>query len=329
MRENNERIGEDQLIASLKCGMRIDHAPKDEHKRGKDKMPHEKVTRRDFLKSAVAGAAGLALCGPKAIAADKPKAGAKSIVAIARAANVLDENLQVNKQSAAAILRKAVAAAVETKTSQDAWKKLIKPTDIVGIVTSKAVNPTHMELADIIKEDLMALGVPEANIRLPQRDVEAVKECTALIALPGLKAHWLTGLGTVLKLYIMYSGKPSEYHNENSVKLGEIWNLDFIKGKTKLVIIDALRPLCDKGPQPDPRYMWNYGGIIASTDPVAAEAVGLKIIQAKRDEIKGEPWPLSPPPLCVEAADKQYGLGTCNFDRIRIVKSGPTEGMLV
>ena len=219
--------------------------------------------------------------------------------------------------------------AAGTKTAEEAWKKLFQPTDIVGIVTSKAVNPTHMELVDLIKADLKSAGVPEANFRMPGRDTQIIKECTALIALPALKAHWLTGIGTVLKLYIMYSGKAPSYHNEDSGKLGEIWNLDFIKGKTKLVLIDALRPTCDKGPQVDPRYQWVYGGIIASTDPVAAEAVGLKIIQTKRDEIKGEPWPLSPPPICVEAADKQYGLGTSDLAKIEIKKSGWSEGWLV
>ncbi len=293
-------------------------------------MTYEKVTRRDFLKGTVAGVAGLALCGSEAFAAEQAaKAGPKSVVAIARAADALDDSFEVNRTSAAAILRQSIATAAGAKTPEEAYKKLFKPNDIVGIVTSKAVNPTHMELAEMITADLKAMGVPEANVRSIQRDAAMVKECTALIALPGLKAHWLTGLGTVMKLYIMFSGKASEYHNENSYKLGEIWNLDFIKGKTKLVIIDALRPLCDKGPQPDPRYQWNYNGVIASTDPVAAEAVGLRIIQAKRDQIKGEPWPLSPPPLCVEAADKQYGLGTCDLAKIKIIKHGWTEGALV
>jgi len=80
--------------------------------------------------------------------------------------------------------------------------------------------------------------------------------CSVLIGLPALKAHWLTGIGTVMKNYIMFSGKADNYHDANSAKLGEIWLRPEVKGKTKLVLVDALRPLCDKGPQPDPRYMW-------------------------------------------------------------------------
>lgn len=290
-------------------------------------MKRHCVTRRDFLREAAAGAAGVALLGKDALAADP--ADARSVVAVARSAEALDADLKVNVAAASQILRQAVAKACGKPTCREAMASLFKPSDIVGIVMTKHLNPTHPELGEVVKQELIAAGLPEASIRFPQGKIEMARECTALIALPALKAHWLTGLGTVLKLYIMYSGKPSSYHDENSTKLGEIWQLDFLKGKTRLVIVDALRSLCDKGPQPDPRYLWNYGGIIASTDPVAAETVGLKIIQARRDEMKGETWPLSPPALCVAAADTTYKLGTSDPAKIRIVKLGVKEGVLV
>ncbi|MDH7601093.1 MAG: DUF362 domain-containing protein [Armatimonadota bacterium] len=293
-------------------------------------MKGDGITRRDFLKGTVTGVAGLALgAGLPTAGAETAKKGSQSVVAVVRSSEALTSDMQVNVTVCRNLIRQAVMQAVGTANASAAWKKLFKPTDVVGIVTSKAVNPTHMELANLVKEELAAVGVSEQNIKFIQRETDLVKECTALIALPALKAHWLTGIGTVLKLYIMFSGKPSNYHNENSSKLGEIWQMDFIKGKTRLVLIDALRPTCDKGPQVDPRYQWVYGGIIASTDPVAAEAVGLKIIQAKRDEIKGEPWPLSPPPICVAAADKEYKLGTSDLSKIRIKKLGWNEGWLI
>jgi hypothetical protein len=127
----------------------------------------------------------------------------------------------------------------------------------------------------------------------------------------------------------MYSGSPSSYHRSNSAKLGEIWNLPFVRGKTKLVLVDALYPLCDKGPQSDPRYQWNYNGFVAGTDPVAVETVCLKIITEKRKVIRGEPWPLSPPPICVEAADKVYGLGTSQMEQIQIKHSGWEHELLL
>ncbi len=293
-------------------------------------MKGDGITRRDFLKGTVTGVAGLALGEGLSVAgAESSAKGSQSVVAVVRSSEALTQDMRVNLTVCRDLIRRAVTQATETANASKAWRKLFKPADVVGIVTSKAVNPTHMELANLVKEELMSIGIPEHNVKFIQRETDLVRQCSALIALPALKAHWLTGIGTVLKLYIMFSGKPSDYHNENSSKLGEIWHLDFIKGKTRLVLIDALRPTCDKGPQVDPRYQWVYGGIIASTDPVAAETIGLRIIQAKRDEIKGEPWPLSPPPICVAAADKEYKLGNSDLSKIRIRKLGWNEGWLI
>jgi uncharacterized Fe-S center protein len=102
-----------------------------------------------------------------------------------------------------------------------------------------------------------------------------------------------------------------------------------VKGKTKLVLLDALRPLCDKGPQPDPRFMWDYKGLMASTDPVAIDAVGLEIVMAKRKALRGEAWPITPPPLCVAAADERYNLGTSRLSEIAVEKAGWAEEMLI
>jgi hypothetical protein len=227
------------------------------------------------------------------------------------------------------MLAETVVRMTGARSEHDAWRSLFKPEDVIGLVPTPHLNPTHREVVDAVKAALKAAGIPEANIRTAQGGPEQPKACTALIALPALKAHWLTGIGTVLKNYITYSGEPQRYHNESNVKLGEIWNLPFVKGKTRLVLVDALRPLCDKGPQPDPRYMWNYSGLIAGTDPVAVETVCLKIITEKRKALRSEPWPLSPPPLCVAAADETYGLGTSRLSEIKILRAGWERDLLL
>jgi uncharacterized Fe-S center protein len=196
-------------------------------------------------------------------------------------------------------------------------------------VPTNHLNPTHDEVVDVVKRSLIDAGIPKDKIGLAQGGPSNPKKCDSLIALPALKAHWLTGIGTVLKNYIMYSGSPSSYHQSNSAKLGEIWNLSFVGGKTKLVLVDSLFPLCDKGPQADPRYQWPYHGLIAGTDPVAVETVCLNIINEKRNAIRGEPWPLSPPPICVEAADKVYGLGTSRMENIKIEHDGWEHELLL
>jgi hypothetical protein len=288
------------------------------------------VTRRDFIRGSAGAALGAALLGPAWLKAEaKAAGGQRSLVVIVRDAKAMDANLSVDKQAVASMLEQALAQVTGKADARAAWLSLVKPTDIVGLVPTPHLNPTHDQLIEVVRESLVAAGVPSGHIVHAQgRDVD-LAPITALICLPALKAHWLTGIGTVIKNYILYSGAPRNYHHQDSAKLGEIWNLPQVKGKTRLVLVDALHPLCDKGPQPDPRYKWAYNGLIASLDPVAVDAVGLKIISAKREALRGEPWPISPPPICIEAADKVYKLGNSDPAKIDIKVFGWKENLLV
>jgi hypothetical protein len=257
------------------------------------------------------------------------KAVSSSLVTIVRDKNAMDAGNNVNPEVLKTMLDQTLIKLTGQKTTKNAWLSLVKPKDTIGLVSTTHVNPTHQEVVDAVKSSLIDAGIPKEKILDAQGGPDKPKACTALIALPALKAHWLTGIGTVMKIYILYSGKPSNYHDENNAKLGEIWNLPFVKGKTRLVLVDALHPLCDKGPQVDPRYKWAYNGLIAGTDPVAVETVCLRIITEKRKAVRREPWPISPPPFCVEAADKVYGLGTSNWDNIKVELSGWDEDSLL
>jgi hypothetical protein len=293
-------------------------------------MKNEKVvvTRRDFIRGTIGATLGASLLSTFP-AKGEAKTSGQSLVTIVRDKKAMDSNMNVDEKVLKEMLERTLAMITGKSSSKEAWMSLVRAEDTVGLVPTPFMNPTHDELVEAVRNSLVDAGVPKNRIRLAHGSPEPPKECTALIAMPALKAHWLTGIGTVIKNYILYSGNPRRYHYENSAKLGEIWHLPFVKGKTKLVLIDALYPLCDKGPQVDPRYKWAYNGLIAGTDPVAVETVGLKIITEKRKAIKGEPWPLSPPPVCVEAADTIYGLGTSRMENIRIERYGWDEDSLV
>ncbi len=286
------------------------------------------ITRRDFIRGTIGATIGTSILGfpwPKAEA----KGPRSSSVTIVRDKQAMDSSHNVDSTILENMLEQTLIKCTGQKNTKDAWLSLVKPNDTIGLVPTPHLNPTHGELVDAIKGSLVDAGIPRNRIRLAQGGPHNPKACTALIALPALKAHWLTGIGTVLKIYILYSGNPSRFHEGNNSKLGETWSYPFVKGKTKLVLVDALYPLCDKGPQPDPRYKWAYNGLIAGTDPVAVETVCLKIIMEKRKAIRGEPWPISPPPICIEAADKVYGLGTSRLDEITIENYGWEKDRLV
>jgi hypothetical protein len=298
-------------------------------------MPKEKkpVTRRDFLRGTLGTTLGASLVGSRFLTASgmikERTVTDSSLVTIIRDKDAMDASNTVNADVLRAMLDDILIKVTGETTPGDAWLSLVTPEDTVGLVPTPHLNPTHQEVVDAVRNSLIEAGIPEEKILEAQGGPDKPKACTALIGLPALKAHWLTGSGSVMKLYILYSGNPRNYHDQNNAKLGEIWNYPFVKGKTKLVLVDALHPLCDKGPQVDPRYKWAYNGLIAGTDPVAVETICLRIIMEKRKAMRGEDWPLSPPPLCVEAADKVYGLGTSDWNNIKVEHYGWDQDLLL
>jgi hypothetical protein len=77
------------------------------------------------------------------------------------------------------------------------------------------------------------------------------------------------------------------------------------------------------------KYTWRYNGLIVSFDPVAADATGLRIMQAQREKYFGEERPISPPPKHIRLADTRHKLGNARQENIELVKLGWKEGMLI
>ncbi len=109
-------------------------------------------------------------------------------------------------------------------------------------------------------------------------------QCTALINMPVLKDHGLAGFTGALKNHYGTISNPREFHSENCTNPGipEINALPQIRTKQKLIIADALIGVFNGGPRWNRDYMWNYGGILVATDPVAIDKVMLDIINEKR-----------------------------------------------
>jgi hypothetical protein len=65
------------------------------------------------------------------------------------------------------------------------------------------------------------------------------------------------------------------------------------------------------------------------TDPVAVDAIGAHLLQAKRIASFGEDRALDVPPTHIMAADKTYHLGISDLSRIQIVKLGWADELLI
>jgi hypothetical protein len=75
--------------------------------------------------------------------------------------------------------------------------------------------------------------------------------------------------------------------------------------------------------------MWPYSGLVVSRDPVAADATGARIIQAKRNVFFDAEKPISPPALHIGAANTRFGLGNSRADQIQLIRLGWEEDILV
>lgn len=154
-------------------------------------------------------------------------------------------------------------------------------------------------------------------------------KCTALINVPSIKVHAHTGIAVAIKNYINFGSNLSQYHSEGSSRLGEIWLKPEVKGKTRLVIVDALRPYFGPGPQINPLHRWDYKGILAGTDPVSLDTTCLRICQVKRNLFRKEEWLITPPPKSIDAADTKYRLGTSDPVKIKLVRLGWDRDTLI
>lgn len=292
------------------------------------------LTRRDFIRTGSYAAIGGLITLPFSHQA-KAQSLKKSRVVLIRDPLLAESRGASQYQLLGKMMDEALMVLFETDQPASAWRQLVSPKDVVGIKSNVwrfLSTPTALE--NIVKNRLLDVGVEERNIAVDDRGVRSnpvFKKSTALINMRPMRTHHWSGLGTLLKNYIMFVNAPFTYHGNACERLGAIWNLDHVKGKTRLNILAMITPLFHGiGPHHfSRRYIWPYGGLIISTDPVAADSIGAHIIQAKRNVYFGEKKPISPPPHHILAADEQFGLGNSHPSHIELVKLGWTKDQLI
>jgi len=297
-------------------------------------MKPRPITRRDFLKVAsaapLAGALAPALTGSPAAAAES-----KVRVVLVRDPAPLGAGGAPPADVVQRMLDDGVKALLGETDIAKAWKTLIKPGDTVGIKTNAwRYIPTTTEVEQALKKRVMEAGVAEDRIGIDDRGVlrnPVFQNATALINARPMRSHHWSGVGSLIKNYIMFVPQPSAYHGDTCADLATLWELPAVKGKTRLNVLVMFTPLFHGvGPHHYAKeYTWEYKGLILSLDPVAADATGLRIIQAKRKEHFGDDRPLQMNPHHIQLADTRHHLGTSDPARIELVKLGWSEGILV
>ncbi|MGD0626718.1 MAG: DUF362 domain-containing protein [Thermodesulfobacteriota bacterium] len=295
-------------------------------------MEEKIITRRDFLR--VAGGTAVAVALGSGILGEV-RAEPTARVVLIRNAEVLGSHDKVQGEILQSMLDEAVKILLETNEPLEAWQKLFKSSEVVGIKSNEWQKmPTPKELEAAIKRRLLEVGVAEENIGIADKGVlnnPIFLKATALVNARPLRTHHWSGVGTCLKNYIQFVPDRSSYHDEGCSPLGKIWTYPIVKGKTRLNILSVLTPqFYGRGANFfDTRYVWPYKGLIVGIDPVAVDAVGAHLLQVKRVAFFGEDKALDVPPVHIMVADKKYHLGVSDLGRIQLIKRGWMEGVLI
>jgi hypothetical protein len=295
----------------------------------------ELITRRELLKrtAAMAVGSGLLLNLPVTAWAEEKKA-------ISRVVLIRNQQLYAGGSAPdSAICEQMLDEAVRTltgkNTAADAWASIIDPMDIVGIKTNVWNGlPTPPELNEILKARVLSVGVGEESVSVDDRGVKTnpvFHGSTALINIRPMRTHAWSGVGSLLKNYIMFADKPSDYHEDSCAILATLQDLPLVKGKTRLHVLVMFTPQFHHlAPSTfSEEYSWKYNGLLVGFDPVAVDSTGLRIIEAKRRDYFREDRPLNPPAKHIALADTRYHLGTSDPSKIELIKLGWDENSYV
>ncbi len=296
-------------------------------------MGNNKLNRRDFF-SVGTGAAAAGLLGGRA-GADKDETPPTSRVVLIRKSEVLDDEGKADPKVLHRMLNEGVAELLGETDAAAAWRQLFSPSDVVGIKSNVWSRlPTPAALEEALQFELERVGVAPENIAVDDRNVKSnpvFRRATSFINTRPLRTHDWSGLGTCIKNLITFTERYPDYHGDACAPLGSIWLRPEIKGKVRLNVLVMLTPqFHSTGPHSfSQEFVWPYGGLILGVDPVAVDATGARIIEAKRKLHFGDDRPISPPPHHIQVADTQYGLGISDPERIEVVRLGWKENTLI
>jgi hypothetical protein len=289
-------------------------------------MTTRPVDRRAFLETGGVAAAA-AMLGVPAVAA----APAKVRAVLVRRPEVLASDGRVNGPVLHAMLNEAVCALFGEREPGAAWRRIVQPTDVVGIKTNVWTPlPTPPELETAIRDEILKTGVRQENLALDDRGVRSnpvFRRATALVNVRPMRTHAWSGLGTCLKNLIPFAANPPDYHDDGCANLGALWKLPEVAGKVRLNVLVLLTPqFHGVGPHSfSKEYTWPYAALAVSTLPVPVDATGARIIEAKRRQHFGEHRPLTPSPHHIEIAGQRHGLGPSDPAAIDLVRLGQAD----
>ncbi len=110
--------------------------------------------------------------------------------------------------------------------------------------------------------------------------------CDAVINVPILKDHDLSGISAAMKNFYGVIHNPNKYHDNNcDPYIAELNTHPYIRDKSRLIVCDALVAQYNGGPAFKHQWSWPFKGVLMGTDPVAMDRTCANIIEEKRREM--------------------------------------------
>lgn len=271
------------------------------------------LTRREFLQAAASAAAAVALTG--LVQGVEATMGKKSKVVDVRSGAWHKEG-----QIAVTHVKQMVDAGIMRLTSkampEAAWGHLFSRREVVGVKfnqISRDYTGANQALVDAITQGLLSAGLKRGNIVVVEATNAGfqggqptpgwtgeydfgsgrtrlsnflVNQVDAIINVPNLKHHPICGFTGALK-NISHANetimeRPQDYHGNNcDPYIADINALPVVRGKLRLHLLNGLKGIFDQGAEPSP-YQWFHDGLLLSRDPVALDAVALRILEETR-----------------------------------------------
>jgi len=258
------------------------------------------------------------------------------------------------------LLDQAVMATLGHDRARDAWRALISPGDRVGIQIDVDGIEAHDAVLDVLVRRIADAGVPLRNIIIYAGEETALfragfdlsglapgatlmasddlgyrgglsrivlDHCTKVISLSRLRVDPDLGMRGALATCLQSVPYAEREHLERDpATLAEAAANSALRRMIVLHIFDALWPIIghpDGGGDPE---TWQFGGVMASTDPVALDVVGREVLLDKLREEDPDRRCLEPPVLYLEPATEVYRLGNSDASLIDVTELWPLGG---
>jgi len=252
------------------------------------------------------------------------------------------------------IVEKLVDQTLESLTGLeqgDAWRQFVSPVDKVAILVDVSAPAAQTATVEVIIDRLVGAGVQPGNISVfggDERDLfnagfnishegPGVRtwyrggisrlltgDLQVLINVATLKADREIGMaGCVANFLACVPEVERRRLRQDPALLPTAAAHPAVRAKLRLNFLEAYVPTVDHA-RPDPPTV-EYRGLIAGADPVAADTIGLRVLQACRDAHKGEAWPLDPPVTYLKPAQEEFRAGQADPARITVKLTGIKE----